>query len=313
MKVSVSDHLVECSTPGLRVAVRRRNGSETGVRPPVLFVHGATYAASLTVDYPLDGATDSWMASLASAGFEVWCVDLRGYGRSDRPPEMDMPADQHAPLVDTAQAERDVSLVIDFMLGVTGSNQTSLIGYSWGTAISGGIAAARPDVVDRLVLYGAFWVKVTPSAITAGGPPGAYREVTVEAMLARWVTGLDAAQQTAIGDLTARQQWAATVLASDPNPSSKTLRAPAGVVKDVLENWGQGRPTYDPAKIQAPTLIVVGEWDHETTPEQGREVFARLEAAADRRFLLIGRATHSMLLERQAPVLRAAVEAFLSE
>ena len=313
MKVSVSDHLVECSTPGLRVAVRRRNGSEAGVRPPVLFVHGATYAASLTVDYPLDGATDSWMASLASAGFDVWCVDLLGYGRSDRPPEMDLPADQHAPLVDTAQAERDVSLVIDFMLGVTGSNQISLIGYSWGTAISGGIAAARPDVVDRLVLYGALWVKVTPSAITAGGPPGAYREVTVEAMLARWVTGLDAAQQTAIGDLTARQQWAATVLASDPNPSSKTLRAPAGVVKDVLENWGQGRPTYDPAKIQAPTLIVVGEWDHETTPEQGREVFARLEAAADRRFLLIGRATHSMLLERQAPVLRAAVEAFLSE
>lgn len=313
MKVSVSDHLVECSTPGLRVAVRRRNGSEAGVRPPVLFVHGATYAASLTVDYPLDGATDSWMASLASAGFDVWCVDLLGYGRSDRPPEMDLPADQHAPLVDTAQAERDVSLVIDFMLGVTGSNQISLIGYSWGTAISCGIAAARPDVVDRLVLYGALWVKVTPSAITAGGPPGAYREVTVEAMLARWVTGLDAAQQTAIGDLTARQQWAATVLASDPNPSSKTLRAPAGVVKDVLENWGQGRPTYDPAKIQAPTLIVVGEWDHETTPEQGREVFARLEAAADRRFLLIGRATHSMLLERQAPVLRAAVEAFLSE
>lgn len=313
MKVSVSDHLVECSTPGLRVAVRRRNGSEAGVRPPVLFVHGATYAASLTVDYPLDGATDSWMASLASAGFDVWCVDLLGYGRSDRPPEMDLPADQHAPLVDTAQAERDVSLVIDFMLGVTGSNQISLIGYSWGTAISGGIAAARPDVVDRLVLYGALWVKVTPSAITAGGPPGAYREVTAEAMLARWVTGLDAAQQTAIGDLTARQQWAATVLASDPNPSSKTLRAPAGVVKDVLENWGQGRPTYDPAKIQAPTLIVVGEWDHETTPEQGREVFARLEAAADRRFLLIGRATHSMLLERQAPVLRAAVEAFLSE
>ena len=72
---------------------------------------------------------------------------------------------------------------------------------------------------------------------------------------------------------------AATVLASDPNPSSKTLRAPAGVVKDVLENWGQGRPTYDPAKIQAPTLIVVGEWDHETTPEQGCEVFARLEAS----------------------------------
>ena len=214
-----------------------------------------------------------------TAGFDVWCVDLLGYGRSDRLPEMDMLADQHAPLVDTAQAERDVSPVIDFMLGVTGSNQTWLIGYSRGTII---LAAARP-MSSTVWFCMCVRVKVTPSAITAGGPPGAYREVTVEAMLARWVTGLDAAQQTAIGDLTARQQWAATVLASDPNPSSKTLRAPAGVVKDVLENWGQGRPTYDPAKIQAPTLIVVGEWDHETTPEQGREVFARLKPY-DRRF-----------------------------
>ena len=132
-------------------------------------------------------------------------------------------------------------------------------------------------------------------------------------MLARWVTGLDETQQQAIGELRARQQWASAVVASDPDSQTDTLRAPAGVVKDVLDHWTQGQPTYDPGKIRAPTLIVVGEWDHETTPEQGREVFDRLSSAADRRYLLIGRATHSMLLERQAPALRAAVQAFLTE
>ena len=99
----------------------------------------------------------------------------------------------------------------------------------------------------------------------------------------------------------------------DPNPSSKTLRAPAGVVKDVLENWGQGRPTYDPAKIQASTLIVVGEWDHETTPAQGREVFNRLTKAQDRWFVMIGRATHSMPLERQRDAMHKAVVNFLRD
>ena len=55
--------------------------------------------------------------------------------------------------------------------------------------------------------------------------------------------------------------------------SPPALRAPAGVVKDVLETWLAGRPGYDPALIRAPTLVIVGEWDAETTRAQGRGVF----------------------------------------
>jgi pimeloyl-ACP methyl ester carboxylesterase len=302
---------VASSQDDLCLAVRRRTGNEGLQRPPVLFVHGATYASTLTFDYANDGP--SWMTELADAGFDVWCVDLLGYGASDRPPEMAAPAEENPPLVDTAQAERDVHLVINFIRSTCAVPRVSLIGYSWGTAIAGGVAAARPEVINRLVLYGALWLKDVPSAITSGAPPLAYREVTVPAMLARWVTGLNATEQDSIGDHHKRERWAASVLASDPDPSDGTLRAPAGVVRDVVEKWSQGMPTYDPTNIQAPTLIVVGEWDHETTPAQGREVFARLVHAAERRYLMIGRATHSMLLERQAPVLRAAVQAFLSE
>jgi hypothetical protein len=39
------------------------------------------------------------------------------------------------------------------------------------------------------------------------------------------------------------------------------LRASNGVVQDSNEFWSAGKPVYDPARITAPTLLVVGEWD----------------------------------------------------
>ncbi len=67
------------------------------------------------------------------------------------------------------------------------------------------------------------------------------------------------------------------------------------------------------AKITAPTRVVVGEWDEETTPAQGRAVFERLANAADRRLVVIGRASHSMLLANQRHALHRTVDDFLRE
>ena len=58
---------------------------------------------------------------------------------------------------------------------------------------------------------------------------------------------------------------------------------------------------------------MVGDWDQETTPAQGRAVFDRLTRALDRRYLLLGRATHMLPLERQCGALHASVDAFLAE
>src|ERR1044071_9185966 len=48
----------------------------------VLFVHGLTYPGSAAFDLPLGGR--SWMDDLARNGFDTWCVDVRGFGRSTR-------------------------------------------------------------------------------------------------------------------------------------------------------------------------------------------------------------------------------------
>ena len=55
----------------------------------VLFVHGAGTPAEVTFDVPYKDY--SWMAYLAKAGFDVFSMDMTGYGRSTRPAAMNDP------------------------------------------------------------------------------------------------------------------------------------------------------------------------------------------------------------------------------
>src|SRR5882762_1568047 len=52
----------------------------------VLFVHGAGTPAEVAFDVPYQDY--SWMAYLAQAGFDVFAMDMTGYGRSTRPTAM---------------------------------------------------------------------------------------------------------------------------------------------------------------------------------------------------------------------------------
>src|SRR5919201_6082260 len=55
----------------------------------VLLVHGLTYPS--TPNFDVDYQDYSWMAYLARAGFDVFAMDITGYGRSTRPWPMDDP------------------------------------------------------------------------------------------------------------------------------------------------------------------------------------------------------------------------------
>ena len=298
---------------GTRLLLRNKrllDGPSTA--PSLLFVHGATYAASLVFDYDIDG--QSWMDRLARAGFDVWCVDLPGYGGAERPPAMAYPTADHPPLTTTAEAEAATLRAVRHILESRGVPRLHLIGYSWGTAICGGLAAAHPELVDRLVLLGALWTGVTGRTVnTTADGLAAHRDVDAAAASARWVINLEPAQIAAIVPPGRIDAWVANTLASDGGlaPAGE-LRVPAGVVADIQRFWLNGKPTYDPRQITAPSLVVMGEWDHETTPAQGWEVFQRLTAASIRRYVVIGCGTHSLPLENEGPTLFAEVELFLT-
>src|SRR5512135_3596156 len=54
-----------------------------------LFIHGAGTPAEVAFDVPYQDY--SWMAYLAHAGFDVFSMDMTGYGRSTRPAAMNDP------------------------------------------------------------------------------------------------------------------------------------------------------------------------------------------------------------------------------
>ena len=83
------DIMVKSPDAGIEIFVRnKRPANMTSFRPErtVVYVHGATYPASTAFDLKLDGV--SWMEYIASRGYDVYLLDLRGYGKSTRPKEM---------------------------------------------------------------------------------------------------------------------------------------------------------------------------------------------------------------------------------
>ena len=128
----------------------------------LLFVHGATYPSETAFDLPLDGF--SWMDYIACRGFDVYLVDLRGYGRSTRPAEMAQPAKANTPIVHQPYALATSALPWISSSSVAG-RELSLLGWSWGTSIMATYTAANNEKVNKLVLYAPLWLRTTPAPI----------------------------------------------------------------------------------------------------------------------------------------------------
>ena len=96
----------------------------------ILLIHGSTFPASVAFDLP----GGSMMQALARAGWDVFALDLEGYGESTRPPSMDHPAlyaGATAP-VGPAVSLADVVRAVDFIRDLRGVEKVHLLGWSAG-------------------------------------------------------------------------------------------------------------------------------------------------------------------------------------
>ena len=316
-EIVAEEYMVPSDTPGIGLYLRgKRSTRLASFRPErtVLFVHGSSYPAHTAYDLQHDDL--SWLDHLARHGYEAWCLDVRGYGRSTRPPEMDLPAAESPPVARTETAVRDVGAAVGFILARRAIPRLSLVGWSWGTTLMGAYAAAHPDRVEKLVLLAPQWLRTTPSASDQGGALGAYRTITREAAKARWLKGIPAELHAAVLPEAWFEAWADATFAADPWGTAQVppvVRAPNGTVQDSREYWSASRPYYDPAEIAVPVLAMHGEWDAEFSGDMARDYFARLTRAPYRRLIEIGEATHSFILEVNRWQVLDAVQSFLDE
>jgi pimeloyl-ACP methyl ester carboxylesterase len=315
-ETETQEFMVPASDPGIQLYARNKHPSEVTTFSSdrvLIYVHGATYPSEAMFDLPIAGV--SMMDVLAAKGWDVWLLDVRGYGGSTRPPEMDKPAADNKPVVDTAAAVRDVGSVVDFVKARRGVEKVNLMGWSWGTHIMGLYTTTHNASVARLVLYAPGWLskdKVPPDA----PPLTAYRTVTREEARTRWLTGVPEDKKATLippgwFDMFADAAFTTDPLGAKQNPP--VLRVPNGVVQDSRTYWRSGKPLYQPSDITVPTLLIHAEWDADLPTYHTAAYFAELKNTPYRRWVELGEGTHMVMVEKNRMQFIHEVQMFLEE
>jgi pimeloyl-ACP methyl ester carboxylesterase len=314
--LTTEEFLIPALDVGIELFVRNKAPASLrtfAAEKTLLFVHGATYPSEVTFDQRLGGT--SWMEYIAERGYDVYLLDIRGYGRSTRPPALAEPPSQHPPIVHTEEAVRDIEAAVSFILGRRGIAKLDLLGWSWGTTTTASFATRHPQRVNKLVLYAPVWT--LPSVSDPPQPPTeAYRRVSVEEARKRWFDGVPADKCAALIPEGWFDLWSKALLESDPDAARQnppTVRAPNGVLEDIYGRWLRGDPVYDAAKLRVPVLIVTGEWDVDTPAGMARGLFQSLTHVPYKEYVEIGEATHTLMLEKNRMQLFRAVQAFLDD
>ena len=318
--IESEDFMIASQTPGIELFMRHKHIAGFKANTPdkiLLYVHGATYPSETAFDLPIEG--HSMMDLLAEKGYDVYLVDVRGYGKSGRPAEMNQPAANNKPIVDTAQAVVDFSSAVDHVLKLHGVEKINIFGWSWGTSIVGMYTSLNNSKVNRLVMYAPMWIFDQSTALPTGpnakpaSEIGAYRVVSKQSAKDRWLKGLTTEQANGLIPPGVFEAWADSTWKTDPQSNNENLRAPNGVMYDGMTYWQQGKPRYDASKIRVPTFLIHAEWDADLPSYQAHGLFKELKNAPYKRFVELSEGTHTVMLEKNRMQFFREILLFLDE
>jgi pimeloyl-ACP methyl ester carboxylesterase len=240
--------LVEVGS-GRRVAVHRLAEGDSG--RVVVFSHIAPGAGTLDPD-----PAQTWARGVTLLG-----IDRPGYGKSDP-----LPDDQWATV---SSAAADLAAVLDRL----GETKVGAVGWSAGGRVALALAARRPDLVDRVVVFGTPapheevpWIPGDVQAMLdalRGLPPEAVHATMkeqfapliahggMEAVLG--LLGVSPADDAALSRPGVRERLAAMLEAAFAQGLSGNVADVAGY---TLQPWG-----FEPQAVKAKTLLLYGSRD----------------------------------------------------
>jgi pimeloyl-ACP methyl ester carboxylesterase len=314
------DEMVPSGDPGISLFVRNKRRKDIGPADhtrTLLFLHGGTQSSEATFDLRLDGF--SWMDYIAAQGWDVWLMDLRGFGGSTKPPAMSLPPAEAPPIGRVAEEIADFAAVLEHIRRVRKIPSVNVLTWSWGAVVAMTWAAQHPETIGRLALFGAPWLNEEfPPAIRAIGhsttPLPGYESWTADDAWKRFKTGIP---EGITDDLTPpewRKVWEKATLATDAdafNHDPPRVRSPIGQVVDMREAVQANRVMYPAGDVQSPVLLATGEWDGLATPTGVLALLRALVRSPETRLAVLGKATHVAHLERRRLELFATVQAFL--
>lgn len=310
-QLASEDLMIPSNEPDISLFVRNKRPAgmnSFSADKTVLFIHGATLPSESSFDLQVGGT--SWMDYIARHGYDVYLVDVRGYGRSTRPAATPLTA-----LATGEHALADFGTAVDFIRQRRGIDRLNLLAWSLGTVTAGRYAATYPERVNKVALYAPVWVRATaPGAPPPVQPTATYRNQDVAAMRSRWLAGVPAGKEKDLIPAGWFDAWLAATAATDPVGAAQSppvMRVPNGPLFD------RARPSaalpYEAAKIRAPILLVKAEWDADAPAYMAQALFPRLVNSRYKQYLEIGEGTHSVMLEKNRMLLFRAVQRFLDD
>src|SRR3984885_3278848 len=251
----------------------------------VLFVHGAGTPAEVSFDVPYQDY--SWMGYLARAGYDVFAMDMTGYGRSTRPAAMNDPCNLSreqqialiaAPCAATygqqmttlASDWNDIGTVVDHLLAIRHVDRVAMVAWSLGGPRAAGYAAQHPEKVRKLVLLAPAYNRDAPGQAPAQVPANGAAMTTQshDEFTANWDRQVGCPDQ--YDAATSQAVWSA-MLDSDPVGAtwgSGVRRAPQ------VTSWGWNGAVV--AKMRTPVLMVTGAHDKQVPSERVRNLYQDL-------------------------------------
>jgi pimeloyl-ACP methyl ester carboxylesterase len=209
----------------------------------ILFVHGSSMASQPTFDLHVPGRPDSSVMDwFAARGFDCWCLDNEGYGRSDKARPINC---------DIANGADDLEAASEQVLRACGATRLLVYGISSGALKAAVFAARRPERVARLALDAFVWTG-------EGSPTLAERRKRLPEFQSRNRRPIDRAFVRSIferdhpgtADEATVEAFADAILALDDS-------VPTGTYVDMCSKL----PVVQPEQITVPTLILRGQYD----------------------------------------------------
>lgn len=277
----------------VRLFLWEKHAITTPLRGTILFVHGSSMAAQPTFDLAVPGRTDSSVMDwFARRGFDTWCVDMEGYGRSDK---------KRAINSDIATGADDLAAASAYILGLRQCGPLFVYGISSGALRAAVFAERHPERVKRLALDAFVWTgKDSPTLAERSKRLPEYRARNRRPIDRAFVRSIFERDHPGTGDDTVIEAFADAILALDDS-------VPTGTYVDMCANL----PVCDPRRITAATLIMRGQYDGIANFDDLMRFFALLPNP-DKQFAVMPGIAHASFQQKNYAIVYHILHSFFT-
>jgi pimeloyl-ACP methyl ester carboxylesterase len=266
----------------------------TEPRGTILFVHGSSMGSQPTFDLQVPGRPDSSpMDHFARLGYDTWCVDMEGYGRSDKHRDINS---------DIATGADDLEAATDYIARTRGVSAYLTYGISSGALRAALFAQRHPERVRRLALDAFVWTgEGSPTLVERRKRLPEFRSRNRRPIDRAFVRSIFTRDHPGTADDDVIEAFADAILALDES-------APTGTYVDMCANL----PVVDPLRIPVPTLIMRGQYDGIAGLDDLLEFFRRLPNP-DKQFAVMPGIAHASFHQKNFRIPYHILQAFFSQ